>query len=60
MGPLLVKLGFTPSNAEANRKIKEGAVQLDGNKVTDFQQSLAVTAPVVVKLGKRFARLVPG
>ena len=26
MAPLLVKLGFAPSNSEANRKIKEGAV----------------------------------
>jgi tyrosyl-tRNA synthetase len=56
---LLVKAGLATSNGEATRKIKEGAVQVDGEKVTDFQKSFAVTTPVVIKLGKRFARLTP-
>lgn len=56
---LLVKAGLVQSNGEATRKIKEGAVYLDGEKLVDFQRSLAVTSPMVLKLGKRFARLVP-
>lgn len=56
---LLVRAGLAASNGEATRKIKEGAVYVDGEKMTDFQRSVAVTAPVVLKLGKRFARLVP-
>jgi tyrosyl-tRNA synthetase len=56
---LLVKAGLAASNGEATRKVKEGAVLLDGEKVTDFQRALSLTAPVVIKLGKRFARLVP-
>jgi len=59
MAALLVKAGLAASNGEATRKIKEGAVYLDGEKFQDFQKSLAVTSPVVIKLGKRFAKLVP-
>lgn len=56
---LLVKAGLVASNGEATRKIKEGAVYLDGEKFENFQASIAVTKPVVIKLGKRFAKLVP-
>ncbi len=56
---LLVMAGLAGSNGEATRKIKEGAVYLDGTKFDNFQASIAVTTPVVIKLGKRFARLVP-
>lgn len=57
---LLVKAGLTASNGEATRKIKEGAVYVNGEKFVDPQASLSVTGPVVLKLGKRFARLLPG
>ena len=56
---LLVKAGLAASNGEATRKVKEGAVVVDSEKVTDFQRAFAVTAPVVIKLGKKFAKLVP-
>jgi tyrosyl-tRNA synthetase len=56
---LLVKAGLAASNGEATRKIKEGAVSIDGQKVTDFQKEYTFTAPAVIKLGRRFARLIP-
>jgi tyrosyl-tRNA synthetase len=59
LATLVVKAGLATSNGEATRKIKEGAVHVDGEKVLDFQRTMSVTAPVVLKLGKRFARLVP-
>lgn len=59
LAPLIVKAGLAASNGEATRKIKEGAVSLDGQKVTDFQQTLSITQPTVLKLGRKFARLVP-
>jgi tyrosyl-tRNA synthetase len=59
IAPLIVKAGLAASNGEATRKIKEGAVSLDGNKVSDFQQTLALSQPVVLKLGRKFARLLP-
>lgn len=51
---LLVKLGLASSGAEANRKIGEKAVRIDG----DVIESLLIPAPalparVVVRLGKR-------
>jgi tyrosyl-tRNA synthetase len=59
LAALLVKAGLTASNGEATRKIKEGAVYLDGEKFADFQAVLSITAPRVIKLGKRFVRLLP-
>lgn len=60
LAPLLVQAGLAASNGEAIRKIKENAVSLDGQKVSDFQKEYAFDKPVVVKLGRRFVRLLPG
>lgn len=57
--PLLVKAGLAASNGEGTRKIKEGAVSIDGAKVSDLQKEYAFVGPVVVRLGRKFARLVP-
>jgi tyrosyl-tRNA synthetase len=61
LAPLLVKIGFAPSNSEANRKIKEGAVKVDDAPFTDPQKEIAVEKPVLVKYGKKgqFATLAP-
>lgn len=56
----MVKAGLVASNSEAIRKIKEGAVKIDGEKVTDFQKEYTFDKPVVIQLGSRkFVRLVP-
>src|SRR5687767_6327923 len=56
---LLVTTGLAASNSEARNKIKEGAVSLDGQKVAagDFQKELTVAGPVVIRLGRKYARL---
>jgi tyrosyl-tRNA synthetase len=59
LAPLLVKAQLASSNSEAIRKIKEGAVSLDGEKVADFQKEHRFDSAVVVKLGRKFARLKP-
>jgi len=59
LAPLIVKAGLASSNSEANRKIKEGAVSLDGQKVADGQQERTIDGPIVLKLGRKFARLKP-
>lgn len=41
---LLVKLGFATSNSEGGRMVQGGAVQIDGQKVTDAKAKLAVAA----------------
>jgi tyrosyl-tRNA synthetase len=51
---LLVALGLAASNAEANRKIAEKAVKLDGEPATAALISVpALPARIVVRLGKR-------
>jgi tyrosyl-tRNA synthetase len=51
---LLVHLGLAASNAEANRKIAEKAVKLDGEAAGGTLISVAaLPARVVVRLGKR-------
>ena len=56
---LVVASGCAPSQAEARRLVRQGAVSLDGVVVTDEQARLAVTNGAVLKVGKRrFVRLV--
>jgi tyrosyl-tRNA synthetase len=55
---LLKEAGLAPSTSEATRKIREGAVRIDGNKVSDPAMTLKAPAEHVFQLGsKRFARL---
>ena len=53
LAPLLVKAGFAPSNSEASRKIKEGAVSVDDQKFIDPGKEIVVEKPVLVKYGKK-------
>jgi tyrosyl-tRNA synthetase len=55
---LLTAAGLTPSNSEANRKLKERAVRVDGEVVEDGQQVFAPGFEGVLQVGKRnFARV---
>ncbi len=56
---LLAQSGLAASNGEAIRKIKEGAVDLNGERVTDFQKQITLEQPVTVRLGRKYARLKP-
>ena len=57
---LITESGLAPSNGEARRLIKEGAVSIDGEKVTNPDAEIALDAPKVLKVGKRrFIRIVP-
>ena len=51
---LLVALGLAASNGEANRKIAEGAVKIEGHIVKE--QAIPVAATLVVRLGKKAKR----
>jgi tyrosyl-tRNA synthetase len=54
----LTACGLTASNSDAFRMIKQGAVKIDGNKVTDRGLSLTTGFSGVLQVGKRkFARL---
>ena len=53
---LLVAAGLSASRSEAQRKIKENAVSIDGNAVTEFSVRLNIPANAVVRLGKKMKR----
>ena len=58
---LMREAGLTQSNSQGRRMIKQGAVSIDGDKVTDMSRYVAVSeeAPFVLRVGKRrFARIV--
>jgi tyrosyl-tRNA synthetase len=59
IAPLLVTAKLAASNGEAIRKVKEGAVYLDGEKVTDFQKEISLTKSAIAKLGRKYAKLNP-
>src|SRR5262249_21281126 len=61
IAPLIVQVGLASSNSEATRKIREGAVSLDGTKVApdDVHKALTVGSPLVLKLGRKYVRLIP-
>ena len=55
---VLTAAGLTPSNSEANRKLREGAVRIDGAVVEDVQRELQPGFEGVLAVGKRtFARV---
>jgi tyrosyl-tRNA synthetase len=60
---LLVGLGLATSNADARRKVAEGAVRLDGGRLDDPDAEIAVTDldGRVLQVGRRhFVRVVAG
>jgi tyrosyl-tRNA synthetase len=59
IAPLLVAAKLANSNGEGNRKVGEGAVSIDGEKVTDFKKEITLQKPIVIKLGRKFARVKP-
>ncbi len=56
---LLRNVELVKSGGEARRKIKAGAVRIDGEKVTDpdFEMPLAGTKEVLIKLGRQFVKV---
>jgi len=55
---LLTAAGITPSNSEANRKLKERAVKVDGAVVEDAGRVFTPGFEGVLQVGKRnFARV---
>ncbi len=50
---LMVEIGFASSNAEARRLIQQGGVSIDGNKIQDIKETIAVSNEMVLKVGKR-------
>jgi tyrosyl-tRNA synthetase len=55
---LLVKAGMAPSNSEARRLVQQGAVTIDGEKITDPTANIRLSEGQVIRVGKlRFGRI---
>jgi tyrosyl-tRNA synthetase len=58
--PLLVQASLAPSNSEARRLIQQGAVRVDGQRVSDVNARLTAGEPHLLQVGRRrFARIRP-
>ncbi|MDR6937289.1 tyrosine--tRNA ligase [Luteibacter sp. 3190] len=58
LAALLTAAGVTPSNSEANRKLKERAVRIDGEVVEDTSRVFTAGFEGVLQVGKRnFTRI---
>ncbi|MFQ5881635.1 MAG: tyrosine--tRNA ligase [Candidatus Methylomirabilales bacterium] len=55
---VLTKAGLTPSNSEARRLIRQGAVEVDGKRVTDVDYELATDREYMIRVGKRRFRKI--
>ncbi len=57
---IVVQAGLLPSKSEARRKLQEGAIYLDGQRVSDPELIVKPgNQPIILKVGKRrFLRLV--
>jgi len=50
---LLTQAGLTDSNSDARRLIKQGAVSIDGEKISDENAQVEVKEGMILKVGKR-------
>jgi tyrosyl-tRNA synthetase len=58
---MLVELGLAPSRSEADRLVKQGGVELDGERVSDVKAEVDLTRPreFLLRAGKKkFLRIV--
>lgn len=56
---LLVQAELMPSRAEAKRKIKEGAIDIDGTTIKEINHMVYLNRPIVVRAGKhKFLKVV--
>ena len=49
---ILKLLGAVKSSSDAKRLIESGAIEIDGNAVTDFKASLIIKSGIIIKAGK--------
>ena len=56
---LLVKSGLATSGSAAWRAVDQGAVSIDGARITDRHHVQRLAAPIVVRLGRRMVRVEP-
>lgn len=55
---LLVAGKLVSSRSEARRKIREGAVEVDGSKITNEKAVVKISGNSLIRLGRRFLRIL--
>ena len=56
---LIAELGLAESKGVAKRLISQGGVQINGEKISDFNSRVKLSQDLVLKVGKRkFAKIV--
>ena len=56
---IIYDAGFAPSKSQARRLVQQGAVRLDGEKITDIKAEIEIDDEAVLQVGKRrFLQLV--
>jgi tyrosyl-tRNA synthetase len=55
---LMAESGLTQSNSEARRKIEEGAVRVDGQRVADVSYRIGTEKALVLQIGRRNVRRI--
>jgi tyrosyl-tRNA synthetase len=58
LAKILVKVGFSSSTTEADRKIKEGAVSADGVKMTSPVIKASAGAVLTLRLGRKIKKVL--
>jgi tyrosyl-tRNA synthetase len=57
---LIVKTRLLSSKSEVRRKINEGAVYIDDERITDQNFEIIIEEPIILKVGKRkFLKIIP-
>jgi tyrosyl-tRNA synthetase len=57
---LLTDTKLVSSKSEARRLIEQGGVSINTNRVSDVNQTLTITDPIIIKVGKRkFIKIIP-
>jgi len=60
LAKVLAECGLAASSSDAARKIQQGGVRIDGEKVADARQRVAPdAAPFLLQAGRRVVRVVP-
>jgi tyrosyl-tRNA synthetase len=59
LNDLLVEIGFAESKSQAKRLAQQGAVKIDGEKVTEYNHILNVKAskPLQIRVGKKLCQI---
>ena len=57
---LLTETKLVPSKGEARRLIEQGGVTINSEKISDAKSDIALSGPLVIKIGKRkFLKVIP-